>query len=53
MSCQKEMAKKIREKGADYVLAEKENQKGRYEDIKEYFEGMENGEIGEMLEDVW
>jgi predicted transposase YbfD/YdcC len=28
MSCQKEAVKKIREKGADYILAVKENQKG-------------------------
>jgi hypothetical protein len=48
MSCRTEIAKKIREKGADYILAEKENQKGLYEDIKDYFEGMENGEIDEL-----
>jgi predicted transposase YbfD/YdcC len=53
MSCQKEIAKKIREKGAEYILAVKENQKGLYEDIKDYFEGMEGGEIGELPEDVW
>jgi predicted transposase YbfD/YdcC len=33
MSCQKEIAKKIREQGTEYVLAVKENQKGLYEDI--------------------
>jgi predicted transposase YbfD/YdcC len=53
MSCQKEIAKKIREKEAEYVLAVKENQKGLYEDIKDYFEGMEIGEIEELPEDVW
>jgi hypothetical protein len=37
MSCQKETAKKIREKGAGYVLTVKENQKGLYGDIKDYF----------------
>jgi exo-beta-1,3-glucanase (GH17 family) len=52
MSCQKEIGKKIREKGADYILSVKENQKGLYEDIKEYFEGMESGEIREVPEDV-
>jgi predicted transposase YbfD/YdcC len=36
MSCQKEIAKKIREKDADYILSVKENQKGLYE-------GMESG----------
>jgi predicted transposase YbfD/YdcC len=53
MSCQKETAKKIREKGADYIVSVKENQKGLYEDIREYFEGMESGEIREVPEDVW
>jgi predicted transposase YbfD/YdcC len=53
MSCQKEIARKIREKGADYILAVKENQPSLYGDIKEYFEGMESGEIREMPEDIW
>jgi predicted transposase YbfD/YdcC len=43
MSCQKEIARKIREKGADYILAVKENQPALYGDIKDYFEGMESG----------
>ncbi|MDR1147224.1 MAG: hypothetical protein LBK66_01185 [Spirochaetaceae bacterium] len=34
---------------ADYILAVKENQKWLYEDIKDYFEWMESGEIGEQL----
>jgi predicted transposase YbfD/YdcC len=53
MSCQKEIAKKIREKRGEYILAVKENQKGRYEDIKDYFEGMEQGEREELSEDIW
>jgi hypothetical protein len=53
MSCQKEIVKKLREKGADYVLAVKDNQPMLYKDIKDYFEGMESGEIGELPEDVW
>jgi predicted transposase YbfD/YdcC len=53
MSCQKEIAKKLREKEADYVLVVKENQKGLYGDIKDYFEGMESGEIQELPEDIW
>jgi predicted transposase YbfD/YdcC len=53
MSCQKETAKKIREKGADYIVSVKENQKGLYEDIREYFEGMASGEIREVPKDVW
>jgi hypothetical protein len=43
MSCQKEIARKIREQGADYIRAVKENQPTLYGDIKEYFEGMEKG----------
>jgi predicted transposase YbfD/YdcC len=31
----------------------KENQKRLYEDIRDYFEGMESGEIREVPEDVW
>jgi predicted transposase YbfD/YdcC len=53
MNCQTEIAKKIREKEADYILAVKENQKTLYENIKDYFEGMEQGERGEMPEDIW
>jgi predicted transposase YbfD/YdcC len=53
MSCQKEIARKIREKGADYILAVKDNQPALHGDIKDYFEGMEGGEIREMPEDLW
>jgi predicted transposase YbfD/YdcC len=53
MSCQKEIVKKIREKEADYILAVKENQKTLYNDIKDYFEGMERGEIRDLPEDIW
>jgi predicted transposase YbfD/YdcC len=53
MSCQTEIAGKIREKEADYILAVKENQKTLYNDIKEYFEGMESGEIRDLPEDIW
>jgi hypothetical protein len=49
MSCQKEIAKKPREKGADNVLAVKENQPMLYKDIKDYFEGMESGRYGNRL----
>jgi predicted transposase YbfD/YdcC len=52
MSCQKEIGKKIREKETDYVLGVKENQKGLYEDIKDYFEGMEQGAIEELPDDI-
>jgi predicted transposase YbfD/YdcC len=53
MRCQKDLAKKIREQGADYVLEMKENQKGLYEDLKDSFEGMENEELEELPEDIW
>lgn len=38
MGTQKEIAKKIRSKRADYVLAVKGNQKTLHEELKEYFE---------------
>ncbi|MHB9293327.1 putative ISAs1 family transposase ISPto5 [Hollandina sp. SP2] len=53
MSCQKDIARKIREKGADYIREVKEKQPTLYEDIKDYFEGMESGEIQELSEDLW
>jgi predicted transposase YbfD/YdcC len=52
MNCRKETAKKIRKKGANYIVSVKENRKGLYNDIKEYFEGMES-EIRELPEDVY
>lgn len=41
MGTQTEIVKKIRKKGADYVLALKGNQGTLYEDVKLYFEDME------------
>src|SRR3954454_18769788 len=38
MGCQKEIAAKVREKGADYVLAVKENQPHLYEDLPDHFD---------------
>ena len=37
MSCQKEIAAKITERGADYVLALKDNQKTFKKDVEDYF----------------
>ena len=37
MGTQTEIAKKITEKGADYILALKENQKTFYEDVRLFF----------------
>lgn len=38
MSCQKEIAKEIAEKGADYVLSLKENQPTMHREVREYFD---------------
>jgi predicted transposase YbfD/YdcC len=43
MGCQKAIAERIIKGKADYVLAVKENQPGLYEQIKEYFEWMDEG----------
>jgi predicted transposase YbfD/YdcC len=53
MGCQTAIAGKIREKKANYILAVKDNQERLHEDIREYFEGQETGEIREMPEDIW
>jgi predicted transposase YbfD/YdcC len=39
MGCQREIAAKIREKEAHYVLAVKENQGETCQEIKEYYQG--------------
>ena len=39
MGCQKEIAKAIVDKSADYVLSLKQNQGNLYEDVKDLFEG--------------
>ena len=53
MGCQTEIAKKIREKKGNYILAVKDNQKTLRQDIRDYFEGLEQGDIRDMPEDVW
>jgi predicted transposase YbfD/YdcC len=53
MGCQREIAEKTREKKANYALAVKENQPTLYNDVKEYFEGLESGEIKDLPEDVY
>ena len=45
--------KKIQEKDANYLLAVKDNQELLQNDIKEYFEGQENGDIRDISEDMW
>ena len=41
MGCQKEIAQGILERGADYVLAVKQNQGRLYDDVRDLFEGAE------------
>jgi predicted transposase YbfD/YdcC len=43
MGCQTAIAQRIREKEADYILAVKENQPTLYQDIRDYFECLEQG----------
>jgi predicted transposase YbfD/YdcC len=45
MGCQKEIAAKIRERGADYVLAVKGNQEHLEEDIIDHFDQIDAGAI--------
>jgi predicted transposase YbfD/YdcC len=45
--------KKIRAKQADYVLAVKENQPILYQEIKEYFEYLDDEKTRDLPEDVW
>ena len=49
MGCQKDIAKKIKDKQADYVLALKKNQNYLYEDIELYFRGF-NDRNGDKIE---
>ena len=54
MGCQREIARKIREKEAHYVLSVKENQGETYSEIKEYFEAAEETWSKRYLPtDVW
>ncbi len=46
MGTQTEIAKKITEKGADYILALKENQKTFYEDVRLFFEEYRTNSAG-------
>ena len=41
MGCQTDIAEKIRERKADYVLALKDNQRTLHEDVREYFDWIE------------
>ena len=41
MGCQKEIAQGILDRGADYLLAVKENQGRLYQDVRDLFDGAE------------
>lgn len=53
MGTQKEIAKKIRDKKADYTLAVKENQPALYNDIKDYFEAALTDKTGEFKWEIF
>ena len=53
MGCQKEIAKAIRKKKGNYILAVKDNHPALHNDILEYFDGIEQGDIRDLPEDVW
>jgi predicted transposase YbfD/YdcC len=53
MSCQTAIVHKIREKKADYILAVKDNQETLHKNIRDFFDGMERGDIHDIPEDVW
>jgi len=52
MGCQREIAKQIHEKGADYVLAVKENQPSLHEAIEEYFQTADQSQFAEVPVEV-
>jgi predicted transposase YbfD/YdcC len=53
MGCQTGIAEKIAGKEAAYVLAVKDNQPTLHDDIKDYFDGQENGAIRDLPDDIW
>jgi predicted transposase YbfD/YdcC len=53
IGCQTDIAKKIRDKEADYVLALKDNQETLHEDVKEYFDWIEREHPKNEICDSW
>jgi len=49
MGCQKEIAKAITDKGADYLLAVKDNQPTLHRELKEYFDAFRAGDLTDEL----
>ena len=53
MGCQTDIASKIREKKADYVLALKDNHLTLHEEVKDYFEWIEKENPQSESTDIW
>jgi len=53
MGCQTDIAEKIREKGADYVLALKDNHPTLHEEVSDYFDWIETGNPKSETVDTW
>lgn len=53
MGCQKDIATAIADKGADYVLAVKENQKSLYEDIEFFFTAEQKNNFKDVKMDYY
>jgi predicted transposase YbfD/YdcC len=53
MGCQTGIAAQIRKQKADYILAVKENQKTLYQDIRDYFDYLEQGPCPDTPADQW
>ena len=53
MGCQRDIAAKIREKKADYVLAVKDNQETLHDDISDYFDWIEKEQPRDEVVDKW
>jgi predicted transposase YbfD/YdcC len=53
MGCQTDIAAKIRERKADYVLALKDNHPTLHEDVRDYFDWIENEKPKSERYDVW
>lgn len=51
--CQTEIAAKIRDKGADYVLALKDNQETLHEDVSSYFDWIEKEHPKNESTEIW
>jgi len=53
MGCQTDIASKIREKRADYVLALKSNHATLHQDVRDYFDWVEKESSADEVYDIW